>query len=241
MVYKMDSRIKFHEIDENQYLDLPSLIDLMQDCGNLHGEDCGATIDYQYEIAKQTWVIVSWQIKINEMPKLGDYVTTSTWGYKYRQVMAGRNFTVDSPDGKNYIKADSQWVMINVDTQKPEKIRDEIIEMYTVEPDKKLPDEFPGRVIRLAAGGEEREPIEVSGYMLDANHHVNNAVFVRVASRFLPKDFKFNRFGAQYAEQAHQGEIMIPRIAKLETGWQIALLRENGKPYFVSQWEMKND
>lgn len=240
MIYRMDSRIKFHEVGEDRYLDLPSLIDLLQDCGNLHGEDNGATLDYQFRVG-QAWVIVSWQLKIEDWPYLGDHVTTSTWAYRYRQFMASRNFTVKSPEGKVYVKADSQWVMLNIATQKPERVRPEIVEMYGVHPEEKLPDSFPGRVIRVAENGVTEDPIVVAPHMLDTNHHVNNGVYVRLASKYIPRDFRYNRFGAEYAAQARLGDTMIPRIARLENGWQVALMQENEKPFFVAQWEMKDE
>ncbi len=240
MIYKLDTRILYHAVGADLYLNLPGLIDLLQDCGNLHGEDCGATLKYQHEV-RQTWVIVSWQLKILRWPYLGDPVTVRTWGYSYRQFMAGRNFVVETPDGECLAKADSHWVMLNLDTQKPERIRPDILEMYTVEPDAKLPDKFPGRVIRPAKEAEAMEPVTAADYMVDVNNHVNNGAYIRLASCYIPADFRFNCFGAEYLYQARKGDIMIPKVAKVEDGWQVELAKEDGNSWFRAQWEMKND
>lgn len=236
----MDTRIRFHEVGPDKKLSLTGLIDLLQDCGNFHGEDTGATLDYQYKVG-QTWAITSWNLIIYEWPELGDRVITSTWSYKARHFLAYRNFTVKSPDGKCYVKADSQWIMLNTNDFTPAKIRQDIMDMYTVEPDAKLPDRFPGRVIRMAENGEYLPEITVLEYMLDANHHINNGQFVKLAAAYVPADLKFNRFNAEYVAQGHQGDVMTPYRVKTENGWQAALLKEDGKPYFKAEWEFMND
>lgn len=240
MIYTMDTRIRFHEVGPDQKLSVTGLIDLLQDCGNFHGEDTGATLDYQYEVG-QTWAVTSWNLIIDEWPKLGDRVITSTWSYKARHFLAYRNFTVKSPEGKCYVKADSQWIMLNTKDYTPVEIRQEIMDMYTTEPDAKLPDKFSGRVIRMPEGGEYLEKFEAAEYMLDANKHINNGQFVRLAAAYIPADLRFNRFSAEYVAQGHLGDMITPYRVKTDNGWRVALLQEDGKPYFKAEWEMKDN
>jgi len=235
MIYSMNTRIRFHEVGKDKKLSLPSLIDLLQDCGNFHGEDTGASLDYQYKVG-QTWAVTSWNLIIDEFPSLGDEVITSTWSYKARHFLAYRNFTVRSPEGKCYIKADSQWVMLDTEKFEPVEIRQDIMDMYTTEPDEKLPDRFPGRVIRLAEGGEKLAPFEVAEYMLDANNHINNGQFVKLAYAYIPAEFRFRRFNAEYVSQGHMGDVITPYRVRTEKGWQTALLKEDGRPYFKAEW-----
>ncbi len=238
MIYKMNTRVKFHQIGLDRKLTLAGLIEMFQDCGNLHGEDTGVTLEYQDEI-KQSWVISSWQLIIDEWPRLGDEVVVSTWGYYAKRFLALRNFTLTSPDGsKTYAKADSHWVMLSHETGLPVRVKPEVLDMYGLEPEEsKLPDDFPGRVIPLAENGEMKEPFEIVPYMLDANGHVNNCQYIKLARTQIREEFPYRRFGAEYVAQAHLGDVMIPRIAKLEDGWQIALLKPDGKPYLVTEWK----
>lgn len=80
-------------------------------------------------------------------------------------------------------------------------------------------------------------PFEIVPYMLDANGHVNNCQYIKLARTQIREEFPYRRFGAEYVAQAHLGDVMIPRIAKLEDGWQIALLKPDGKPYLVTEWK----
>lgn len=237
MVYTIKDRIKYHQVDSNQKLDICGLLEMFQDCGALHGEDCGFSIDYQNEIGK-CWVITSWQLIIDKLPRLGDEVVVSTWGYKVRQIMALRNFTLSSPDGEIFAKADTQWIMMDMNTGRPTRVPQEAADMYGMEPDMQLPDEFPGRSIKVAPEGEYKESLLVAEHMLDTNGHVNNCQYVQIARSYVPKDLKFKRFGAEYVAQAFLGDTMKPRVSTLENGgFQVVLEQENGKPYLIAQWD----
>ena len=57
-----------------------TLYNLVDSLGLFHSESLGIGVDY---LAKnhQAWVLTSWQIVLNSMPKLAESVTTQTWAY----------------------------------------------------------------------------------------------------------------------------------------------------------------
>ena len=232
----MDTRVLFHHTGIDGKLSLSGLFEMMQDCGNLHGEDTGVSLEYQNSI-KRTWVVASWQVIINDRPKLGESITLSTWGYKFRAFLGLRNFEITGNDGRVIGRADSQWVMMDSENMKPVNIPDGIARMYGIEPDKKLKDDFPKRNINLAENMEEKEPFKVPSYMIDLNGHMNNCNYIRIAEKYIPTEFDYNRFSVEYVHEALEGDLIIPMTARLDDGMQVILKRADGEMIFKALWQ----
>ena len=80
MSYEFTSRVRYSEIGPDGRLTLSGLVNYLQDCAVFHSESIG----YGPEVwarRQASWIITSWQIVINEFPKLAEEVTTKTWSY----------------------------------------------------------------------------------------------------------------------------------------------------------------
>ena len=80
-MFEFESYIRYSEVDSNRNLSLLSLLDYFQDCSVFHSEKLGIGVDYLNSI-NAAWVLSSWQIRINELPKLTDRVKVQTWPYE---------------------------------------------------------------------------------------------------------------------------------------------------------------
>ena len=238
MSYKTDFRIGYHLVDPNRRLALPAMINLFQDCGGFHGADCGYSNQGLADMGL-AWIISSWQVYINEMPKLDDFVEITTYPYRVKYCMASRYFALRSPEGKEYARANSLWVMMDMKKYAPFKITKEIEDAYGPYEDHYKDFDFGGRKITHESEMTAAPPIEVTSYMIDTNHHVNNEQYVKIAQSLLPEDFKYNMFRAEYTKQARFGEFMTPYTAKTQEGYQISLCDADGEAYFTGEWTQR--
>ena len=241
MGYGYQTRIAYHEIDPHRKLTLSGLINRFQDCGGFHGDDCGYS-NKQLADMGLAWILASWQIVITEMPELSERVWLETFPYKYRYCMANRYFRLSSTEGKEFVRADSVWILMNMKQYAPVRIPQEMADAYGRDGAEDIFKgyDFGGRKIEKDDSFKPLDEICVAKYMIDTNYHVNNEQYVRIAQAYLPEGFEWNTFRGEYTKQARLGDKMIPELAADGNVCRIALSDENGDPYFLGEWSKKD-
>ena len=232
-MFEFESYIRYSEVDSNRNLSLLSLLDYFQDCSVFHSEKLGIGVDYLNSI-NAAWVLSSWQIRINELPKLTDRVKVQTWPYELKDFYGYRNFSINDPEGKVYADANSIWVLIDRQTGRPEKIPQHIVDTYELQAPIAM--ESFGRKLKLPKEYKEYPPMVVPSIFIDTNQHMNNSKYVFVAGGFLPDNYKISELRVEYRKPAVQGDIMIPRVTENEDGITVALVAEDQKPYAIVQF-----
>ena len=120
-MYQFEGRIRYSEVDEDCKLTIANLIDYFQDCSTIQSEDLGVGIDYLRE-KNVGWVIVSYHVVVEQMPKLGDRIYSQTWPNKITGAFGYRNFAIADMDGKRMAYASSLWILMDLKTGKPIRI-----------------------------------------------------------------------------------------------------------------------
>ena len=236
MKYSFSGRIRFSESDENGVLSLNSLVNYLQDCSTFHAEDHQMGLAWSRE-HHQAWVLAAWQILIDEYPVLGDEVTVSTWAYGFRNCIGYRNYSMEKPDGTLIVRANSDWVLMDMEKGIPVKVSEEQTNAYGVHPEWKLTDDFGPRKIKIPSEGTVLEPFGIQEYHLDTNHHVNNGQYIQMAYGYLPSGFRTRKLRAEYKMQAHLGDCIYPRISGEKNAFVITLNDEKGEPYFIGEFK----
>lgn len=231
--YSIDSRIRFSEAGEDLRLSLGALINYFQDCSTQHAQDRGVGIPYLKKL-HQAWIMVSWQIVIGELPLLGDPVRTSTWAYAFQDFFGKRNYILTDPDGREYVRANGIWVLMDMDTGRPVRIDDATVNAYGVGP--KLDMEYSSRKIRVASKGEPQEAFCIGRHHLDTNHHVNNGQYVTIAAEYLPEGFRIHKLRVEYRMQGKLGDEVVPYVSSGEGQIVVSLCNPGGNPYAVIEF-----
>ena len=257
MPYSFSGRVRYSETDEFGRLTIPALVNYFQDCSVFHSE----SVKSGFKTLKkdnQAWLLASWQIIIDELPVLCDEVKVSTWAYEFKAFYGNRNFTLTSPNGKFYARANSVWFLYDFETGKPVKVPDEIAAKYGVE--RKMEMHYAARKINVPEAGAPIEAGNALGGMiadaaaekkegfwqgntfviteqhLDTNHHVNNGQYISMAMENLPQNFTAQQVRADYRFQARLGDVVTPVIhyapGSTET-YTVGLNSSIGKPYAV--------
>ena len=232
-MYTWDGRVRFSEVGEDKCLTLDSIVNYFQDCSTFQSEDLGNGMD-AVEALHRAWVLSSWQIVVNEYPKLGEKITTGTWPYGFNRFMGYRNFIMYGADGRVLAYANSIWTYINTENGRPARVDDEIIRLYQEEP--KYDMEYADRKIALPEEMEALASFPVEVHHLDTNHHVNNGQYVKMAGAYLPKGFEIAQMRAEYKKSALLGNIICPKIYQDETKVMVSLDDEEGNAYTVVEF-----
>lgn len=232
-MYKWDGRVRFSEVGEDKRLTLDSIVNYFQDCSTFQSEDLGNGMEV-LERMHRVWVLSSWQIVVNEYPKLGEKIVTGTWPYEFHRFLGSRNFIMYGADGRVLAYANSLWTYLNIENGRPVRIDDEVAGLYQTEP--KYDMDYADRKIALPEGMTEQEPFLVDVHHLDTNHHVNNGQYVKMAGLYLPKDFEAAQMRAEYKKSALLGDRICPMVHYGEKQVVVSLNDETGRAFTVVEF-----
>jgi acyl-ACP thioesterase len=229
-MYQFESRIRYSEVDENANLTWSALLNYFQDCSVFHSEAIHMSVTFLKE-HHLAWVLSSWQVRLLQMPHLGDRVTVQTWAYDMKAFYGYRNFSLNAEDGSRLAYADSVWVLVDTQKGRPAKVLPEMIQGYGLDP--AIPMEQTGRKLAIPQELEPQPSLEVPEYFIDSNHHMNNEKYVMIAHEFLPKDFQIGELRVEYKKEAKLGDVIYPSVHRETDRVTVLLADDSGKPYAV--------
>ena len=232
-MYCLKSKVRYSEAINGNKMSYHALFNYLQDTSTLHSEELGQT---GADLLKDdmAWILSFWQVCIEKMPELSEDIAISTWPYSTKGLFGLRNYTVEDSDGKQIMKANSIWVLIQASTGRPVRIPDEVAACYPDEP--KLEMDYCDRKIVIPEEYEEQEPIVVPKYFIDTNNHVNNAKYVMIAEQYLPEGFDVAEIRIEYKLAAVLGDMIVPRVTIKEKEVTVALVTSGGQSYATVQF-----
>lgn len=232
-MYTWDSRVRFSEIGEDKRLTLDGILNYFQDSSTFHSEDVGNGMDV-VESLHRVWVLSSWQIVVNEYPRIGERIRLGTWPYDFNRFFGGRNFIMYGDDGRVLAYANSLWTYLNSENKRPARVEEDIVSRYVLEP--KYDMEYADRKIALPEEMTAQTEFPVEVYHLDTNHHVNNGQYVKMAGAYLPKGFEIAQMRAEYKNSAVLGDVICPKTALMEDKVVVSLEDEAGSAFAVVEF-----
>ena len=232
-MYCFKSRIRFSETDENKKLSLPAIVDYFQDCSTFQTEDLEVGFSY-LEPKGLTWVLSYWQIVVDEYPKLGEEITIGTLPYDFKSFLGRRNFFLEK-EGKMIVKADSLWTLLDLKQMRPIKVPEELLNTYQKE--EKLTMDYAPRKVIISGEEKKEASLIVQKHHLDCNGHVNNGQYIKIASAYLPDNFKVRQIRAEYKNQAYLGDVIYPRCYVDEEKYMVVLYNETKQPYVIIEYK----
>ena len=232
-MYQFDSRIRYSEVDKECNLTLTAMMNYFQDCSVAHSESLDRGVRYLSE-NHMAWVLSSWQICCDNMPRLFDEVTVSTWAYDMTAFYGYRNFTMDRKNGERLAYANSVWVLVDTLTGRPVKVPEDIINEYGTSPQLEM--ECSSRKIKVPADMEAGAEMVVPKFFIDSNQHMNNEKYVAIAQELLPAEFKIKELRVEYKKEAKLGDTIRSSVKKTDEGIVAVLADTEDKPYAVVQF-----
>ncbi|GHP15186.1 acyl-ACP thioesterase [Lentilactobacillus fungorum] len=180
--------IPFYECDVNNRITIPMLINVLILASEHQNEQLGVdqtTLIDRYGIG---WVVISYSIKINQLPTNNSTVKMTTKGTSYNRYFAYREFWLHDQAGNELVKVESIWVLMNEQTRKITSMSDDIIAPYESKKVKRVPRLPRPEIIKdLAKADAKQYQVRVSD--IDFNGHVNNSVYLEWMLDALPMSF----------------------------------------------------
>lgn len=232
-MYSFESRVRYSECDATGRLSLGAMMNYLQDASTFQCEDSpDGMADLMHR--QLGWILAVWQIEIDELPRFGEKIVVSTWCYDMKGLRARRNFTISDGSGKVVVRANSQWHLFDLAAHRVIRVPED--QFFYLEDTPALPmGELPRRV---SAEGPEKQasPTVVTEHLLDSNHHVNNAQYVRLAVdalRELGHEASAKALTVQYRTMALLGDTVVPHVHQTDDGFAVDLASESGESYAI--------
>lgn len=232
-MYSFQNKVRYSEVNKELKLNIPSIVNYMQDCSFFQSESLGVGVDFLNK-AHRAWVLNSWQIDILRDILVCQDIKIGTWAYDAKGVYGYRNFVIRTMEDKPLVNANSLWVLLNTETGRPEKVTERDVEAYGQE--ERIDMEYLDRKIKTVGEGSAQEKIPVKKYHIDTNGHVNNRWYVQFAMEYVSGEEKIggqkiNRIRVEYKKSAKYGEVIVPVVYQGESEITVSMNDEAGQPY----------
>lgn len=177
--------VRAYESGVTNRLCLPQLCNYLQEAAGLSAEQMGWGI-LKLQSEGLTWMLSRLQIKISRYPAWPCRLTVRTWpsGMKGK-LLATRSFYVTDQEGQEIARAESQWLYVDRNANKIEKLPDSFASLVPAGTPSVQLEDLGGKTASLPAITHTAE-IRVRHSDLDFNDHVNNVHYVAWMLETLP-------------------------------------------------------
>ncbi len=232
-MYTYETRVRYSEVDNRLILTPQALAKYLQDTCIFDAESGKINIEYLNR-RKLAWVLSSWQIVVERMPRLNEKIKITTVPYAFKGFIGYRNFWIEDEQGVCIVKAATIWTLLNIEEVKPFMPDEEILAGYPL--GEKLDMDYTPRKITLEGEGETGQSHTVYRTQIDTNHHLNNSEYINLAYAYLPENCTVKQIRAEYKKAAYLGEEITPVVYANQGKLQVQLGDAQGSPYAVVEF-----
>src|SRR5258706_4800534 len=177
-IYSWRFHVRSYEMDVNWQVSPPTFLHYLEEGAIQASAASGYTYQW-YNENKRVWVVRKMTIRYFDPVTSGEELELRTWVSDFRRVQSHREYDLRrASDGARVVRGRANWVFINTETMQIARIPNEAIQRFA-------PD---GELETLDTGITEPTPISeslvhteerrVQHYEIDAQGHVNNAVYL---------------------------------------------------------------
>lgn len=222
MVFKNEYTIGLEDIGLNCKATNKTILAIMEDIGSLHSGSVGYGVT-DIETTKEAWVILDWKVRIIRRPEYNEKIQACTWACGMNRLFALRDFELKDEAGNTIVIGSSRWILINIETRRPERLKPELADMFGAEVDhhifpegdpdfKDIPD-----VSEIMSDTTDNIVYEyqVERRDIDTNGHMHNLNYLEVAYEALPLEV-YNKEECNNIRIVYKKEIMYGQKVKCE-------------------------
>jgi len=212
--FNMEFVVHYHEVNPEEQATPLTLLYYLEDAAIAHSESIGNGVA-QVKAEGLAWILNRWHLQMDRYPNLGEKVIIETWPSSFERFYGRREFLIRTMDQAVIGRATSLWILFNIATKRPSRIRSEFGEAYGLDPLRAIDDPFdPLQAIetgtKVGEGAEEDDQkFLVRRSDIDTNGHVNNANYLQWMLEVVPEDIYHNHHLAsleiQYKKETTYG------------------------------------
>lgn len=212
--FECSYHLRSYECDQNGFLRLVTLLNLLQDMADTHAQNLGFGLDFCLKNGL-AWFGANYHIQIDRLPKVHENIRIQTWPSLKKKFGAVRDFVVLDQNDVPIIRASSFWILIDFVRKKPVMI-DTFIQNYEPFEERAVVTDFP-KAEQLERIDETRD-FCVRYDDIDFNGHVNNAVYLLWAAESTDCQFRLAHIPEEI-EIAYKKECVLGDVVKVDM-WQ---------------------
>ena len=190
-----------------------NLVNCLQDTADIAVTDLKADVHSVMEKG-YAWILVQVKMSVIRWPELGERITISTWHNVNDGLYTFRAFNLRSDDGKVVMDGATSWLLIDLVRSRPVKPKKNMPQIFILnsEENPHVPNKFT-ELPREASEKSNVKIFEVRLHDLDANDHVNNAVYIEWAVESVPREvstnYQLSGWDVSYRKGAYLGDEVI--------------------------------
>ena len=228
--------------DREAKLSIPDLFAQFMDVATLHAEELGVGAEPMIRRGL-FWITVKTKVHILRRPRLLETVTVSTRPLVPERVRAIREYRLEK-DGELLAEGKTEWAVLETATGRP-RLMDGVFESG-LELGKEPAYTAPfARILPDFAGAEELGSCRVRSTDIDLGGHMNNIAYLRAAFGLLSgdqlKEMPQGTVEIVFRAPCFEGDLLCLRRRLTETGWELALVREDGTAAALLRLERENN
>ncbi len=218
MIIDFEYQPVLEDYKKNGDMKLGSILKILENSGNKHSDKAGDAI-LEGSSNGKAWVMTDWYIELISYPKYGDKILARTWSEPVTHpLICTRNFEMYC-NGELTVKGMTKWILLDLTTNRPCKITQEIIEQYQPEAKQNFPGSKLDRLV-TPENFESETSISIRRADIDFNDHVHNLTYLDYALEALPQEVydkrNFKKLRISYKMAVKSGEEISCKYAKNE-------------------------
>ncbi|MDY0235181.1 MAG: thioesterase [Gudongella sp.] len=234
--------IPYFDTDNEELIKVDRILAYMAETSTWHSDTLGLSLD---EIRKNNygWMLIKWELEIEEYPKAKDNVSIGTWTSGFNKFYATREFQMIDSSENIVAKASSLWVFLDINKRRPIRITKDIIEKYSIIEQKNF-DVFSNIEIE----GDvflKSDKFKVVENDLDENNHVNNIKYIEWLLLILAekqKKYRIKKLAVNYKKELLIGDSVHTEVIHTKEENKLyhkVLTDEDTNAIAISLWEKK--
>ena len=213
---------------ENSYIILPSdagtggiikprnLVDCLQDAADMAAAEMKVDVHSVMELG-YVWMLVHVKMTAERWPKLGERINIRTWHSVTDWLYTFRAFDLHSDNGEPLMNGSTSWILLDLARSRPVKPKLSLPQTFISvgKRNPPVPSEFTDLPKEFSGFSENSftRNFVVRLHDLDANDHVNNAVYIEWAVESVPKEvymnYRLSGWDVTYRKGAYLGDEII--------------------------------
>lgn len=166
-MFSQNYNVPYLLCDKYGYLTMRNLVGLMAEVSMIHA----SKVEKNLDMDKLRWILYSWDVETIKPVRAGDEIEITTVAISMNKFYAYRNCYIKR-DGEIVANAYAVFLLFDIEKMRPVKMSAKMRETYGTEEQVYFP-----REIEYGEDYTDSKEIFVRYTDLDANFHVNNAVY----------------------------------------------------------------
>src|SRR5699024_6296526 len=176
-MFEKQFELRYFEMDQQGEASPVTILTLLEETAADH---CLAIKHSLYDLLRQGigWVLLSGRMVMERYPLYKEKITIRTWLSDFKTFRGIRENIIFDEQGDIIGRAKGLWLFFDIKRRRPARVFDEILERWTINPEKSI-ENRTNRKVEPIASAKYRNEFLVRRFDMDSNEHVNNLRYLQ--------------------------------------------------------------